>query len=67
MTTGTVKKFDVIPEIKITPAMIAAGSDEIWNSGFAGAGGDSVAGLCERVLLASLRAGGLVVKSHSDH
>jgi hypothetical protein len=55
------------PEVEITPEMIAAGSEEIWDSGFAGAGDDSVAGLCERVLLASLRVAGFAVKSLADH
>jgi len=55
------------PEIEITPKMIAAGSEEIWDSGFGGEGEDSVVGLCERVLLASLRAGGFAVKNRADH
>jgi len=54
------------PEIVVTPEMIEAGSDEIWDSGFGGAGYDSAAGLCERVLVASLRAGGFSVKTDLD-
>jgi hypothetical protein len=60
---GTKPKTDNIPEIEVTLAMIEAGSEEIWAAGFGGAGNDSAAGLCERVLVASLRAGGFSVKT----
>jgi len=54
-------------EIEITPKMIEAVSDEIWDAGFGGAGEFvSVQQLSKNALEAALRAGGFAVKTLPD-